>query len=570
MFTVQFDYKTSKTEIQSISEDKMRQICFKFSQKIQIDLNNIYFIYSGNILNLDLSVEQIINKEDKKRKIMSIIVNDYSYESQNKSKIISPYIICPICKETARFELKNYKFRIYNCKNGHDIQDILIKDFQNTQIIDESLIKCDKCKKNNKSNTYNREMYICNLCNMNLCPLCKSIHNKNHKIINYEQKYYICNIHNKEYNSYCETCNKDLCEFCKKEHREHELISYADIIPENMISEEEIKVSLNGSLNVFKFRISMIIDRLNNVMKNMEIIFKLIEKNLLNYNINNINYNILQNINYNYKNDDIYFADITDDLINFDKDKNYKELIPNILKMYNGMNKNEIDLIYNIPKGENKIKIFGNEFVKRNKDLCKIIYDNNEYDLITTFECKNNKDNILKIKLKGINNLTNIESMFEECSQLSSLTNFSNWDTTYVTAMLNLFKDSKCLELPDISNLITNNVMNMYGLFQGCSLVKSLPDISNWNTSKVVCMNSMFKGCSSLKLLPDISNWDTRNVRDMTYMFEGCSSLKSLPNISKWDIELALKCNEINGGINGIFDDCSEFLNIPEKFKKVD
>ena len=59
-------------------------------------------------------------------------------------------------------------------------------------------------------------------------------------IINYEQKYYICNIHNKEYNSYCEKCNKDICLFCKQEHKDHNIISYDNIIPENF-DEENLK-----------------------------------------------------------------------------------------------------------------------------------------------------------------------------------------------------------------------------------------------------------------------------------------------------------------------------------------
>ena len=199
MITFEFEYKSVKTIIQSIYEDKMGQVCFKFAQKIQIDLNKLYFIYSGSIVNLDLSVKQIINKIDKGRKILSIIAIDYLDEQGNNSKIISPYVICPICKEHARFDIKNYRIKIYNCKNMHVVDDILFKDFEKTQTIDESLIICDDCKKNNKSNTYNKEMYICNKCNMNLCPLCKSNHDKNHKIINYDQKYYICNVHNKEY-----------------------------------------------------------------------------------------------------------------------------------------------------------------------------------------------------------------------------------------------------------------------------------------------------------------------------------------------------------------------------------
>ena len=221
MLKVEFEYKSNKTFIQAINEDKMRKVCSKFTQKAQIDLNKLYFMYSGNIVNLDLLVEQLINKTDKERGTMSIIVVDHSNENGNNNKIISPYIICPICKEHARYELKNYRIRIFNCKNGHVIDDILIKDFESTQMIDESLIICDKCKKNNKGNTYNKEMYRCNKCNMNLCPLCKSGHDKKHKIIDYEQKYYICNIHNKEYNSYCEACNKDICEFCKNEHKDH-------------------------------------------------------------------------------------------------------------------------------------------------------------------------------------------------------------------------------------------------------------------------------------------------------------------------------------------------------------
>ena len=601
MLKVEFEYKSNKTFIQAINEDKMRQVCSKFTQKAQINLNKLYFMYSGNIVNLELTIEQIINKTDKERGTMSIIVVDHSNESGNNNKIISPYIICPICKEHARYELKNYRIRIFNCKNGHVIDDILIKDFESTQMIDESLIICDKCKKNNKSNTYNNEMYRCNECNMNLCPLCKSNHDKKHTIIDYEQKYYICNIHNKEYNSYCETCKKDLCEFCKNEHKNHEYVSYSEIIPKDLEKINNIlNITINSFLKSFNAKMLMIIDKINNIMKNSEIYIKLVQRNLVNYNINNINYNILQNINYNYKDHMPKFGDIWEDLCGLGQDNSYKEFIPRILNMYNGMNKNEIDLIYNIPNNAKDIKIFGEGFVETNKDLCKIIYNNKEYDLSIKFDCKDIKENLLKIKLKGINNVTILDSMFEGCSQLSNLSNFSNMDTSYAILMNNLFKNCKCLELPDISNWNTHKVFQMIDMFSGCSSLKSLPDISNWNTSNVFQMNHMFSGssslislpdiskwntnnvgvmsymfsgCSSLISLPDISDWNTSNVGDMSYMFSGCSSLKSLPNISKWDISLIFKSKDIDtkeNGLTGMFDGCSESLNIPEKFKEIE
>ena len=125
----------------------------------------------------------------------------------------------------------------------------------------------------------------------------------------------------------------------------------------------------------------------------MELYLKIIKRNMKNYNINNINYNILQNINFFGNFDNIFPDNVFESLLN---DNNYKEFLPKILKMYDKMNKNEINLIYNIQNNENEIKIFGEKFVENNKDLCKIIYDNKEYDLTEKFDCKDIKDNILK------------------------------------------------------------------------------------------------------------------------------------------------------------------------------
>ena len=40
----------------------------------------------------------------------------------------------------------------------------------------------------------------------------------------------------------------------------------------------------------------------------------------------------------------------------------------------------EINIIYDIKEG-NEIKIFGKEFVKHNKNICKMIIDNKEYEI---------------------------------------------------------------------------------------------------------------------------------------------------------------------------------------------
>ena len=62
-------------------------------------------------------------------------------EIKNEAKKLSnksEYIICPECKENSRITIADYKLGLYDCKNGHKINNILINDFNKTQIIDET------------------------------------------------------------------------------------------------------------------------------------------------------------------------------------------------------------------------------------------------------------------------------------------------------------------------------------------------------------------------------------------------------------------------------------------------
>ena len=49
----------------------------------------------------------------------------------------------------------------------------------------------------------------------------------------------------------------------------------------------------------------------------------------------------------------------------------------------------------------------------------------------------------------------------------------------------------------DLSNFYTSSVKNMNNIFEGCNNLISL-DLSNFDTSSVENMNNMFYGCSSL------------------------------------------------------------------------
>ena len=114
----------------------------------------------------------------------------------------------------------------------------------------------------------------------------------------------------------------------------------------------------------------------------------------------------------------------------------------------------EINIIYDI--NENKyIDIFGFYFVNNNKNICRMIIDNKEYEISEKYNIKNYNKNKLEIKLKGIDNVNNMSYMFGGCPSLSSL--------------------------PDISKWNTNNVNDMSYIFYKYSSLSSLTDISKWN-----------------------------------------------------------------------------------------
>jgi len=162
--------------------------------------------------------------------------------------------------------------------------------------------------------------------------------------------------------------------------------------------------------------------------------------------------------------------------------------------------KSEISIIYNI-NHNNAINIFGLEFVKNNKYNCILIIDNKKYEIAEKYYINNYNNNILQIKLKKINSITNMSRMFDGCESLISL--------------------------PDILKWNINNVTNMSGMFEGCKSLSSLPDISKWNTNNVTDMTYMFCECKSLSSLPDISKWSINKVTNMRYMFSGCKLLSS-------------------------------------------
>jgi len=352
----------------------------------------------------------------------------------------------------------------------------------------------------------------------------------------------ICEKCGKNNNYYCcENCSTIFCDICskvcKKKHQ-------------NKLIELKVKIEY------YKKEIEKIIQEYFSEPKNKEInAEKDLKRNQLN-DKNKINDEPVKKLEY--KNDIILIKSIIDS--NYNNYFYYKI----IEKCYKYMKReydinDQILIEYEIKSDETHIKIFGYDFVKKNKGKCFIIFEDKEFELDVYFELKNNvNNNILKIKLIGINNVTDMSWMFFDCSSLISLPDISKWNTNNVKDMYYMFYNcSSLISLPAISKWNTNNVTNMSAMFDDCSSLISLPDISKWNTNNVTNMSLMFSNCSSLISLPDISKWNINNDTNMSAMFDYCSSLISLPDISKWNIN-----NDTN--MSYMFYNCSSLISLPD------
>ena len=269
------------------------------------------------------------------------------------------------------------------------------------------------------------------------------------------------------------------------------------------------------------------------------------------------------------------------------------------IRLNNENEEKEIGIIYIIPKKLHDLRLFGDDFVKNNKDKCKLLfYDEKrdkeiEYELCSLLKTDFINDitepkescNCFRVVLKLNEDLTDLSSMFKDCITLISFDHFfSNLKTEKVTTMSRMFEG--CIFLQDFENidqLKTSSVTDMSYMFKNCSYISDL-DLTGWDTSSVKTIKGMFEGCEKLDILiglpdlnvsnvtdmsylfskckilhdvTDISEWNTENVTNMEFMFQGCSSLQELPDISKWNTSKVKN-------MDSMFNSCEALKSLPD------
>jgi surface protein len=148
-----------------------------------------------------------------------------------------------------------------------------------------------------------------------------------------------------------------------------------------------------------------------------------------------------------------------------------------------------------------------------------------EDDTILTFYYDNQKENRNGMLIKpflhddylewyrGRGTITTVvfDDSFAACT---SITSTAVWFT----------RCSNLTTIKGFTNLNTENVTDMYGMFSGCSSLRSL-DLSHFNTANVTDMGAMFYNCEELKTIYVGSGWTTENVTNGSAMFTQCYEL---------------------------------------------
>ena len=571
---IRFRYNQEDIVIQCQRNESMRDIINRFWTKSLLPVDEFYFLYDGNKINPVLSLDHLNSKDAEIIILVNPKENKRNEDNTKKSNIIKYFEYY----EPAIVEFSN-DYKIILSNENREAKKIKLQDYNSSQIIDQTKIKCFKCS-HSKADTYQNKFYYCFECDNNFCPMCQSLHKEHKNIVDYSLKYFRCSQHpGKEFISYCITCKKNLCIFCKNQHKTHNTVNFDDLL-------QEQNKELFERIQKIEKLVDTIVDSLQKFKENLNTYVQINEKlneNLLNMNLN---YENLKNMK-NLKEISFLNKDIDEILNNNDINKKFQKIM-SIYDIMNNKAVNTINFDYNtdqITENNNeisiKIKIEQSDinstiyFLDNTKESDKNYFENGEYvkhnhdnlremnkfnttliidEIKVPFKKYFNPKNsgIYSIKLAFKNKLSNcaymfcnckniididfskfntedvndMKSMFNGCSGLKML-NLQTFNTGRVTDMCSMFFDCSSLTSLNLRTFKTYNVVNMTGMFYNCSSLKTL-DLSSFAMQNVTNVWGMFNECSSLTFLNLSSSFNTQKVTNMTCMFQRCSSLKTL------------------------------------------
>ena len=194
-------------------------------------------------------------------------------------------------------------------------------------------------------------------------------------------------------------------------------------------------------------------------------------------------------------------------------------------------NKNDIIKIKYKMKYDNYYKLLGDKFYERNRNILKLFFNKKEISYLVDSDVINQDE--FEIEIKGINNITNMSNMFEECRFIKYL-DLSNLDLSKASYMKFMFYN--CINLKEIkglNRLKNKNVKNVASMFNNCTNLEYI-DLSNFDFSNVTDISSIFNECYRIKDIKGINNLVNKNIDNTHALFYECRELEYL-NLSQFD-----------------------------------
>ena len=105
MSEIKIMYNGYQTNIQYQSHEKLEEILKRFTIKANIENKGLVYLYNGKIIE-DKNI--IISQFTSERNITILAYDNNMPENSNNSSN-SNYVVCPICKESAILEEKDYR-----------------------------------------------------------------------------------------------------------------------------------------------------------------------------------------------------------------------------------------------------------------------------------------------------------------------------------------------------------------------------------------------------------------------------------------------------------------------------
>ena len=571
-----FTFEGKETTIECSKEDKMKDICQKYSSKIESNLDSLLFLYGGNQLNLESSFENQANSIDKSENKM--IISVFKKEESD--------LECPKCGDKIQFNFEPLKDILSS--NNNIIDNIAGIKLIIENIVKNSLVEVVNVQLKNVNtilNSINGEIKT-NIETLKNIIKDKDIINKkvdNNETMNlndFQNKSVISGIldvdfndiengiilFNSDYDYDMDFYLEDKKVSLEKDFDNNWRLNYSFITTGKYafwMVFNDIVTDMEGFFatgpNIYSLDFSLF-DSTN--LTNMRILFNKCKKLKEIKGFDKLNTSKVIDMEGLFQNC-ITLEYI--DLSNFDTSN-----VTNMAFMFNHCNRlKEIKGLdkFITSKATTMEGMFQSCFKLEFIDVSSFDTSNVEIMNFMFVDC-------FKLKgIKGINKLntkkvTNMTGMFENCLSLKYL-NLENFDTSNVTNMSYMF--NKCKKLKEIKGMDKFNTINLtttYAMFQFCTEIEKI-DLSGFDTSNVTNMSYMFNKCKKLKEIKGLNTFITKNVKDMARMFNECSELENLvltsfetPNVTNFS-SMFNKCNnlkylnllnfEVNGTTKNMF-----------------